>query len=415
VVFRETRVRGSMSKSERVLETSRNGVVTRTASKTLRFTEVVLRNWRNFTQVEVPLQRRVFLIGPNASGKSNFLDAFKFLHDIASVGGGLQEAIRRRGGVSKLRSLAARRYPDVGLRMKVGTDEDAAAWEYELSFNQDRQRRTLVRRERVRRGERTILDRPDEQDRRDPERLTQTHLEQVNVNREFRDVAVFFQSIRYLHIVPQLVREPERSVERANDPYGGDFLEQLARTTERTRGARLRRIREALSVAVPQLSDLELTRDERGTPHLRGRYAHWRPLGAWQTEDQFSDGTLRLLGLLWVVLDGSGPLLLEEPELSLHPDVVRHVPQMFARVQSRTGRQIIVSTHSTDLLLDEGIGLDEVLLLQPGDNGTEIRAAKAFQEVRELVEAGVSLPEAVIPHTRPRQGWQLMEAHGRGE
>jgi ABC-type branched-subunit amino acid transport system ATPase component len=115
-----------------------------------------------------------------------------------------------------------------------------------------------------------------------------------------------------------------------------------------------------------------------------------------------------LLGLLWVVLDGSGPLLLEEPELSLHPDVVRHVPQMFARVQSRTGRQIIVSTHSTDLLLDEGIGLDEVLLLQPGDNGTEIRAAKAFQEIRELVEAGVSLPEAVIPHTRPRQGRRLM-------
>lgn len=35
-------------------------------------------------------------------------------------------------------------------------------------------------------------------------------------------------SVRYLHIVPQLIREPDRSVGRVNDPYGGDFLEQIA-------------------------------------------------------------------------------------------------------------------------------------------------------------------------------------------
>jgi hypothetical protein len=56
--------------------------------------------------------------------------------------------------------------------------------------------------------------------------------------------------------------------------------------------------------------DLEFYRDPaKGTPHLRGKYEHWRPRGAWQTEGQFSDGTLRLLGLLWAVLDRTGPLL----------------------------------------------------------------------------------------------------------
>lgn len=52
-------------------------------------------------------------------------------------------------------------------------------------------------------------------------------------------------------------------------------------------------------MAVPQLEDFELWLDIRGTPHLRGKYEHGRPQGAWQTEDQFSDGTLRLMGLLW--------------------------------------------------------------------------------------------------------------------
>jgi hypothetical protein len=89
---------------------------------TLRFSHVELRNWRNFTSVDVALSRRVFLIGPNASGKSNLLDAFRFLRDLVAVGGGLQEAVQRRGGVSSLRSLAARRYSDIVIRVRIGSD-----------------------------------------------------------------------------------------------------------------------------------------------------------------------------------------------------------------------------------------------------------------------------------------------------
>lgn len=40
----------------------------------MRFSGIYLENWRNFGQVDVPLQNRAFLVGPNASGKSNFLD-----------------------------------------------------------------------------------------------------------------------------------------------------------------------------------------------------------------------------------------------------------------------------------------------------------------------------------------------------
>src|SRR3954464_7911271 len=83
-------------------------------------TSVRLENWRNFVRVEVPLQRRVFLVGPNAAGKSNFLDAFRFLGDIVAVGGGFQEAIDNRGGLSRIRSLSARRYPEVRLHVAVG-------------------------------------------------------------------------------------------------------------------------------------------------------------------------------------------------------------------------------------------------------------------------------------------------------
>jgi predicted ATPase len=376
-------------------------------NKALRFTGIQVENWRNFGNIEVPLQRRAFVVGPNASGKSNFLDLFRFLHDIVSVGRGFEQAVQSRGGVSSLRSLVARRYSDIRISVTIGVDERPAIWQYELRFNQDNLQRPVIRGERVVFDQKVLIQRPNSSDNSDPEQLTQTYLQQVNVNKDYREIAEFLASVRYLHIVPQLVREPDRSVGRKDDPYGGDFLEQIARTPDKTRTSRLRRIEEALRVAVPQLEALELNRDPvKGTPHLRGKYQHWRPHGQWQTEEVFSDGTLRLLGLLWATLDGTGPLLLEEPELSLHPEVIRYIPQMFARIQRRSGRQIVATTHSTELLR-EGVGLNEVVLLGPSQEGTSAKTAGEFSEIRELLEGGINLADIVMPRTKPTQAEQL--------
>jgi predicted ATPase len=370
----------------------------------LRVSHIKLENWRNFLSADVPLQRRAFIVGPNASGKSNFLDAFKFLRDIADPQGGFQRAVHARRGVSQIRSLHARRYPNVVIDIFLDLD---TPWNYRLEFTQDNQRRPIIAKELVRHGRTVIIDRPDEFDKADKSRLTQTYLEQVNANKDFREVNDFLAQVRYLHLVPQLVREPDRSVGRVRDPYGGDFLEQLATTPKNTLDSRLRRIREALRVAVPQLRELTLGRDVRGVPHLKGLYEHWRPNAGWQTEDQFSDGTLRLMGLLWVLLDGTAPLLLEEPELSLHAAVVRHIPRMIARLGRKSGRQVLLSTHSADLLSDEGIAPEEVLMLEPTKEGTEVRVAKNDKQVKRLLEGGATLAETVLPRTAPKRASQL--------
>jgi AAA domain, putative AbiEii toxin, Type IV TA system len=375
----------------------------------LTFTSIHVENWRNFSSASADLAQRVFLVGPNASGKSNFLDVFRFLHDVVSVGGGLEEACRRRQGISRVRALTARRFPNVRIVVTL-TGPTGDKWTYDLALGGNK--RPEVASEIVELNGTRLLERPNDEDNEDLERLTQTYLQQVNVNKEFRPVVETFAAVRYLHIVPQLIRDPDRSVGRVDDPFGGDLLEQIARTTERTLRSRLSKISNALKVAVPQLSELELWRDGRGAPHLRGRYEHWRPQGAWQTEDQFSDGTLRLLGLLWAMVEDGGLLLLEEPELSLHPDVVRHLPAMFARMQRQSGRQIITSTHSTDLLRDEGVGLDEVLLLTPGDEGTTVRSASTIEDAKALLDGGSTLAEVIMPLTRPTNAEQLMFSFG---
>src|SRR5215469_9690024 len=132
--------------------------------KILRITHLHVENWRNFLKIDAPIERRVFLVGPNASGKSNFLDVFRFLHDIVSIGGGFRDAVRRRGGVSRLRCLAARRYPDIVIKIKLTETDTTADWEYALHFNQDNRQRPIVKEERVLHRGKELLARPDAED-----------------------------------------------------------------------------------------------------------------------------------------------------------------------------------------------------------------------------------------------------------
>jgi predicted ATPase len=374
----------------------------------MRVGHIELANWKNFKTVNVDLPERVFLIGPNASGKSNLLDAFRFLRDIAVPGGSLQKACSDRGGVSKIRCLAARQNPEVAVAVELA-EGDKKLWRYEIAFTQDNNRNPRLTREVVYRGDLSVIQRPDETDKADPLRLSQTALEQISANQPFRDIANFFKGISYLHLVPQIIRNPGSLSEDggAMDAYGRHFLERVAQTRANTRQARLDRIRSALLIAVPQLKDLRLEKDERGVPHLIGVYEHWRPKGAKQNEEQFSDGTLRLLGLLWALQEGEGPLLLEEPELSLHSGVVRRLTGLIYRMQKAHKRQVVISTHSFELLSDQGISGDEVLMLRPDVEGTQVTRAANVAEIRHLLEAGMSVADAVLPHTEPEQAIQL--------
>ncbi|MBY0274441.1 AAA family ATPase [Candidatus Binatia bacterium] len=377
----------------------------------MQFTKLVLQNWMNFRNVDVPLRERIFVVGPNASGKSNLLAAFRFLRDVAEARGGLQYAVEKLGGMSSIRSLHARRHPEVVLDVEMSLDDKA--WRYRLVLAQNNQRRVIVKEENVWRAGDRILTRPDRDDEADAGRLAQTHLEQVSANAEFRDVQSFFAQVRYLHIVPQLIRDPERYMRQngGHDPFGGDFLEQLARMQKeqrRTFDSRLKRLNEALKVAVPQFRELKLERDEAGRPHLRALFEHWRPEAGWQNEEQFSDGTLRLLGLLWALLDGTRPLLVEEPELSLHEAVVRHLTSMMWKATRKNRRQLFVSTHSAALLSDKGIAPEEVLLLTPSPQGTSVIRAAESREILALLESDLSMGEAVLPRVAPPRPEQLL-------
>lgn len=222
-------------------------------------------------------------------------------------------------------------------------------------------------------------------------------------------MARFFQRIQYLHLVPQIVRNPQafQGPNGGDDPFGRSFLEQMTKTPRKTLNARLKRVEHVLKAVVPQLEDLQLVKDEMGVPHLETSYWHWRPNAAKQQEDQFSDGTLRLIGLFWALLDGDAPLLLEEPELSLHVEIVKRIPNLLSQLQRHRKRQVILTTHSWDLLSDKGVGGEETVLLTPGKEGTNAILAGDDKILALKLQHGLSVADAALPRTNPQNIEQL--------
>ena len=288
-------------------------------------------------------------------------------------------------------------------------EDEQDLWTYRLVINQDNNSRPLVKEEIVTKNGIPVETRPKGEDRKDPERLFYTSLEQVVANHEFRRLSEFFRSVSYQNLLPQVVRDPKGFTSNpvVDDPFGRDFLLRLWRTPERTRDARLKKICQAMKVAVPQLTKIEVAMDEVGSPHLMAGYEHWRRIDAKQYERDLSDGTLRLLGLLWSLFEGEGPLLLEEPEISLHSEVVARLPQIIERINRfrRIKRQVFISTHSDDLLKDKGIAAEEVLRLEPSKDGTKVLQADASEQ--EMIKNGLSVAEVILPKSAPKNIGQL--------
>ena len=177
--------------------------------------------------------------------------------------------------------------------------------------------------------------------------------------------------------------------------------------------ALLKRINAALQTAVPNFESLKLEIDKAGHPHLVAAFKNWRKNPANQLETEFSDGTLRLIALLWAVLSqprSEGILLLEEPEISLNREIIQQLPSMIASVQRGKDMQVVMTSHSPDLLDDEGVASEEILVLTRGDENTQASLLSECSPESDFVDTGVLKSEAISNLINPRIGTGLVQA-----
>lgn len=87
------------------------------------------------------------------------------------------------------------------------------------------------------------------------------------------------------------------------------------------------------------------------------------------------------------------------------------MPEFISKHQRRKSRirQVIITTHSFDLLSGEGIGSDEVVLLEPTPEGTRVKRVDHVEEIEKFLKAGFSMAEAVIPAAAPQNIERMLQ------
>jgi predicted ATPase len=386
----------------------------------MRISKLLLVNWKNFKKTEVNLATRVFIIGSNASGKSNFLDAIRFLRDIVKQGGGLQEAaLSLRDGVSSIRSGYANPNADITIGVVLSNEKNIPEWDYKLTFNQlttENAGGQVIIKEEILKNlhtRKTLVSRHAKNKEKESEdNLGFTHIEQACLNEKFKSFVDFLLDISYMHLVPQFVRDPNAFSQTSTkeDYYGKYFMEDLLKMNKQKREIRIKEIEKILAIVLPGFEKLNFIKKRMEIPHLEILFNQQAHREIKYQESALSDGTLRLIGWLWVLLDKNKIALLEEPEMSLHSSIVRQLPNLIYQIQKNEigARQTIITTHSFEMIDNKSITAEEILLVTTDcRDGSKVIPASSLPDIQSYITYGTPIANMLTAYIAPKNVEQL--------
>lgn len=352
---------------------------------------------------EVELHPLNVLIGPNASGKSNLIEAISLLKAAPS---NLTGPIRDGGGVAEWLWKGGKAKPTAQIEALVSYPSGTMSMRYRLSFTEvgqrfevvdeavENERRTQPSHDdvyffyRYQQGHpvfnvRTKIDEPEGSEAgREQRFLRREDLSPEQSVLSQRKDPDQYPEITYVgKVFGQIKLYREWSFGRYSGPrqpqktdLPEDFLEENASNL----GAVLNDLehrgttKETILLHLRKLYDLALdysTKIHGGTVQI---YFAEKGLNERIPATRLSDGTLRYLSLLAVLCHPSPPPLvcLEEPELGLHPDILATVAKLLIEASQRT--QLIVTTHSDILVSALSETPESVLVCERGEGGTEL-------------------------------------------
>jgi len=348
---------------------------------------VTLKNYRSIADCAVDLGSLTFLVGPNGSGKSNFLDALRLTSD--SLQTTLDHALRDRGGVQEVRRRSAGHPTHFSIRLDFLFGSSSGSYAFTLGARKGGAYSVQSEECRIRSGE---LGGADHFYVVKDGRLVSTS-EGVSppVSRDrlylvaaaglpvFRPAYDGLANMGFYNLVPDRIRELQPSdagILLARD--GGNLASVLARM-ERNHPRDKGVIEDYLSRVVPGVLGVEHeTVGPMETVYFKQRVAGSE--SPWRfPASNMSDGTLRALGVLVALFQanddaagdvGNSLIGIEEPEAALHPAAAGLLRDSLSDASGR--KQVIVTSHSPELLDDPGLTIDSILAVDAADGRTRI-------------------------------------------
>jgi predicted ATPase len=369
-----------------------------------------IKNFKSFRDLDVGLGLTNVLVGPNMSGKSNFIDAFRFLVDLLTPSAGLQglpNAMTKRNGFQEVAwkgessSMIAFTL-DGTVRQKEG---ELFKWSYHLEIvgdrrygnvNVQREELTLFRPEgqllliETVQGQRTLngATRKGISQIHDTGRLA---LEYEIPDWEGNEIRTSIASWRFYRLIPPSMRQANPSAAAQVLTEYGDNLASWLLLLQTRYGVQFQRIVKVCREVFPDLQDVLSWPTPQSTVYIASREKYLNsPTTVWQ----MSDGELSFIALLSLILApaelGSALYCIEEPENFLHPRLLIVLSELLKQVQMELGiensGQLIISTHSPQLI--DRCSIDDLILFRRNQGSTECVRPRDNEHFKKLVDSG---------------------------
>ena len=344
---------------------------------------ITIEGFRSIKRIErLPLEPINVLIGPNGAGKSNFIGAFSFLGEIRA--GRLKEYVVRSGGADRILHFGAKATPKLRIHVAFG----GKVSHYEITL-------TVTDTDGLRPVEEECV---EYQDGRPltmgsvgggygseawiSERIT--HRGDRELVARVRD---YLDDWRIYHFHDTGATSPLKKTAEVNDNrflrHDGANLAAFLYCLSRKHADSYNLIRRTVQLVAPFFDDFRLEPSALNGETIRLEWKH-RASDAYFDVSSLSDGSLRFIALATVLLQPVSPrpsvILLDEPELGLHPAAITILASLVKQVSVET--QVVLSTQSS-LLLDH-FRPEDVLVADRVQGATTLRRLDAARLERWL-------------------------------
>jgi predicted ATPase len=300
---------------------------------------------KSIRELDLPLRKLNVLIGANGAGKSNLIGVFGLLSQL--VDGRLQAAVARGGGVAVLLHHGPKQTAEMRLTLHFGKNG------YEARLAPAQGGGVFFEEERCW-YQGAGYDKPFQV------HLGAGHLEthlpdeaRMHPGKIASHVLATLRTWRIYHFHDTSPAAPVKEKGMVDDnaalrPDAANLAAFLHRLRAEDEGS-YRRIVAAIQQVAPFFEDFELRADPLAPDRIQ---LEWRERGSesYFNAHAFSDGTLRFVCLATLLLQPHPPslVLIDEPELGLHPFAITQLAAMLESASTRT--QVLVGTQSVTLV-----------------------------------------------------------------